>query len=128
MEWFWFRSSASARPKAYEEFCELPGAAQAVLDLTLIRLIENRSRSADVLHICDGLYELRCRHLNNQYRIIFMRWGPHYVGLVSFLKNQRKLPSRELDRAETRAKKWRTEFGRKPESSGDSPNCQPPNR
>ncbi|OZC60231.1 hypothetical protein CH267_04590 [Rhodococcus sp. 06-621-2] len=112
--WFWFDTSPNTRCITFEEFCDLPIAAQAVLTVAAERLLDNQSRGNSVKRIDEDLYELRCRHLNNQYRIIFIRWGPHYVGLVAFMKNQQKLPTRYTGRARKRMKAWRLGHGATP--------------
>ncbi|WP_419197611.1 type II toxin-antitoxin system RelE/ParE family toxin [Microbispora hainanensis] len=78
------------------------------------RYLKGESRFKDVDSLGDGIFELRHRHLNNHYRVLFMLWGPHCVALTAFYKNQAKTPKADLDRAKARAARWREVFGKEP--------------
>jgi phage-related protein len=43
-----------------------------------------------------------------------MHWGPDCVALTAFYKNQRQTPKKDLDRARTRASRWRVVYGKAP--------------
>jgi phage-related protein len=100
--------------KAREEFEELPVDGRAGLAKKIERYLEGQSRYKDVDNLGDGIFELRHRHLNNHYRVLFMLWGPHCVALTAFYKNQQKTPKSDLDRARSRADRWRELFGKEP--------------
>jgi phage-related protein len=105
-KWLWFRNDYDARPKAKEEFAKLPVDVRAKLDLAMSRHLSGESRTKDVDHLGSGIYEIRVRHLNNQYRVLFIGWGVHRVVLTVFKKNQQKTPKPDLARAEKRARRW----------------------
>jgi len=105
--WVWFRTDPAGRSPALEEFERLPAEPRAGLATRMERYRDGTSRFKDVDSLGDGIYELRCRHLNNEYRLLFTLWGPRCVALTVFSKNQRATPQRDLDRAQTRAAAWR---------------------
>jgi len=113
-KWIWFRSEPGARSKAEEEFLDLPIPAKAGLSVRISRYKNGESRLGDVDSLGDGIYEIRYRHLNNQYRVLFMLWGPHCVGLTAFFKNQRKTSKTDIDRAAKRSEKWIDKHGKEP--------------
>ena len=112
--WLWFRNEAGGRPKAKEEFEKLPTSGQAGLALVIKRYLSGETRFKDVDSLGDDLLELRYRMSNNHYRVIFMHWGPDCVALTAFYKNQRQTPKKDLDRARTRASRWRAVYGSAP--------------
>ena len=113
-KWMWFRNDQGARLKAKEEFEKLPVQGQAGLAKKIERYLQGESRYKDIDSVGDGILELRHRHLNNQYRVLFMLWGPHCVALTAFYKNQQEIPRSDIDRAERRADRWRQVFGKEP--------------
>src|SRR6266511_3674612 len=113
-KWIWFRNARSGRPTAREEFDALPTVPRAGLAKRIDRYLGGESRFKDVDSLGDGILELRHRHLNNHYRVLFMHWGPHCVALTAFYKNQRKTPKNDVDRAKRRARRWREVFGDEP--------------
>jgi phage-related protein len=113
-KWIWFRNDRGGRLKAREEFDALPAVPRAALAVRIDRYLNGDSRFKDVDSLGEGILELRHRHLNNHYRVLFMLWGPHCVALTAFYKNQRATPKTDLDRAKARAKRWREVFGSEP--------------
>ncbi|WP_328811834.1 type II toxin-antitoxin system RelE/ParE family toxin [Rhodococcus sp. NBC_00294] len=105
-KWVWFQNDYDARSRAREEFANLPVDARAKLDVAMSRHLRGDSRAGDVDHLGHGIYELRVRHLNNQYRLLFMGWGVHRVVLTAFRKNQQKTPKTDLQRATKRGTRW----------------------
>jgi phage-related protein len=85
------------RPKAKEEFEKLPKDGQAGLAALIERYLSGETRVS-----------------NNHFRVIFMHWGPDCVALTAFYKNQRQTPKKDLDRARTRASRWRVVYGKAP--------------
>lgn len=114
--WLWFRNEDGGRLKAREEFEQLPTAGQAGLALRVDRYLKGESRYKDVDSLGGGIFELRHRHLNNHYRVLFMLWGRHCVALTAFYKNQQQTPKADVDRARTRAARWVELFGDTPEA------------
>lgn len=114
--WLWYRNGVDGRPRAREEFEDLPADARAKLAVTIARHLKGESRAKDVDHLGSGLYEIRVRHLNNQYRVLFIGWGPHRVGLTAFMKNQQATPKVFKQRAAKRAAQWLDDFGQTPEA------------
>ena len=78
------------------------------------RYRDGQARRQDVDHLGDGIYELRYRHGSDQFRVLFMFWGPRLIVLTAFQKKQAKTPKIDHDRARTRAKHWRQAFGTDP--------------
>ena len=78
------------------------------------RYRDGLARRQDVDHLGDGIYELRYRHGNDQFRMLFIFWGPHLVALTAFQKKQAKTPKVDHDRAQGRAKRWREAYGTEP--------------
>jgi phage-related protein len=83
-KWIWFRSERGGRLKALEEFDALPAVPRAALAKRIDRYLSGESRFKDVDSLGEGILELRHRHLNNHYRVLFMLWGPHCVALTAF--------------------------------------------
>jgi phage-related protein len=115
-KWHWFRTERDGRPLCLDELKELPTEARAGLSKCIQRYLARESRRQDVDALGDGIFELRHRHLNNHYRILFMHWGPDCVGLTAFYKNQQATPKSDIDRAKRRAARWREIFGDAPPS------------
>ena len=78
------------------------------------RYRDGQTRRKDVESLGDGLYGLRYRHGSEQFRLLFMLWGPHLVALTAFQKKQAKTPKSDLDKARVRAKRWLQAFGARP--------------
>ena len=114
-KWIWFRAEAGGRLLARDEFDALEVQGRAGLAKCIERYLAGESRRKDVDSLGDGLFELRYRHMNNHFRILFTLWGPHCVALTAFYKNQQKTPPGDLRRARRRADQWRETFGRKPQ-------------
>jgi phage-related protein len=112
--WIWFRNDRDGRSKAREEFDAFPTVPRAGLAKRIDRYLSGASRFKDVDSLGDGILELRHRHLNNHYRVLFMLWGPHCVALTAFQKKQRATPRMEMERARTRARRWKEMFGEEP--------------
>jgi phage-related protein len=113
-KWYWWRSEPEGRSRALEEFEDLPVQARAGLAVKIQRFLNGESRSKEVDYLVDEIYEIRHRVSNNPYRVLFFRWGQHYVGLTAFYKNQRKTSKQDLDRAKKRIMIWKDAFGREP--------------
>jgi phage-related protein len=92
----------------------LPPTPRGQLAVRINRYLAGETRYKDVDSLGDGILELRVRHGNNHYRVLFMLWGPHCVGLTAFYKNQQQTPASDLSRAKTRAARWREVFGERP--------------
>lgn len=112
--WIWFRSEANGRRLALEEFVALSTEGQAGLTKAMQRYRDGQARRQDVDSIGDGIFELRYRHGTEQFRVLFMHWGPHLVALTAFQKKQPKTPKPDLDRARARARRWWKVFGTDP--------------
>lgn len=93
----------------------MPAVGQAGLAAKIDRYRRGESRPKDVDSLGQGILELRHRFQNLQFRVLFMNWGPCCVGLTAFVKKQPKTPPVDLERARTRAKRWREVFGDKPQ-------------
>ncbi len=104
---------------ALDELEALGIDGQAGLTKTMQRYRDGQARRQDVDSIGDGIFELRYRRGTEQFRLLFMHWGPHLVALTAFQKKQPKTPKQDLDRARVRAKRWRQVFGTEP-SQGPS--------
>jgi phage-related protein len=113
--WLWFRNEPRGRSPAEEEFLALPAVGQAGLAAAIKRYRYGELRRGDVDSFGDGLHELRHRSQTLRFRVLFIRWGPHCVGLTAFCKKQSATPKPDLDRARDRARRWREVFGVKPE-------------
>lgn len=113
-KWIWFRHERDGRRKAREEFDELNATARAGLAQRMKRYIEGEARPKDVLHLGDGIYEIRYRERNNPHRLLFMHWGPHCVALTAFHKKQQATPQQDLRKAKDRARRWREVYGDAP--------------
>lgn len=112
--WLWWRKERDGRPKAKEEFEGLPLEGRAGLAKRVERYLAGESRYKDVDSLGDGIFELRCRHQNNHFRVLFMLWGRHCVALTAFYKNQKQTPKADVERAKSRAKRWCAVFGKEP--------------
>ncbi len=112
--WLWWRSGPGARAKGLEEFEALPVEGRAGLAVRIDRYVKGETRFKDVDALGDGIYELRHRHGSNHFRVLFLLWGPHCVGLTAFYKNQQSTPKPDLDRARRRAEAWRSAYGKEP--------------
>ena len=99
---------------AQEEFAALDVDGQAGLAKKMERYRDGQTRRQDVDSCGDGIYELRHRRGREQFRVLFMFWGPHLVALTALQKKATKLPKTDLGRARARAKHWRKTFGAKP--------------
>src|SRR4051812_7985934 len=75
-QWKFWRAQLGARPKALEELQSLPEKPKAELFSKMDRYMKGESRAHDVDHLGDGIYEIRYRQGNNQYRVLFFMWGP----------------------------------------------------
>jgi phage-related protein len=113
-KWIWFRNERGGRLRAREEFESLPAVGQAGLAAKIQRYLAGQSRRNDVDSLGHGILELRHRSENLQFRVLFICWGRHCVGLTAFCKKQRTTPQVDLDRAKVRAKRWREVFGTEP--------------
>jgi phage-related protein len=113
-KWIWFRNERGARSQAKEEFDGLPAVGRAGLADVIKRYRDGQSRRSDVGSLGDGLLELRDSSMNVQFRVLFIPWGPHWVALTAFCKNQQKTPRTALKRARTRARQWRKVYGEEP--------------
>jgi phage-related protein len=114
-KWIWFRNTREGRSPAREEFDALPPVARAQLSVRIDRYLAGETRYKDVDSLGDGILELRVRLGSNHYRVLFMLWGSHCVALTAFFKNQQKTPPADLRRAKTRAARWQTVFGQRPD-------------
>lgn len=112
--WIWFRNEPGGRRLAQEEFEALGVDGQAGLTKAMQRYRDGQARRQDVDSIGDGIFELRYRRGAEQFRLLFMLWGPHLVALTAFQKKQPKTPKQDLDRARVRARRWRKVFGTEP--------------
>lgn len=112
--WIWFRNQQDGRSAALEEFEALDVNGRAGLAKKMQRYRDGLARRQDVDHLGDGIYELRYRHGNDQFRMLFIFWGPHLVALTAFQKKQAKTPKVDHDRAQGRAKRWREAYGTEP--------------
>ena len=99
---------------ARKEFEALDVDGRAGLVKKMQRYRDGQARRQDVDHLGDGIYELRYRHGSDQFRVLFMFWGPHLVALTAFQKKQAKTAKIDHDRARSRAKRWRQVFGTEP--------------
>jgi phage-related protein len=99
---------------AQEEFEALATYGRAGLAIRMQRYRDGQARRQDVDSIGDGIFELRYRHGSEQFRLLFMFWGPHLVALTAFQKKQAKTPKQDCDRAHDRARRWREVFGAEP--------------
>lgn len=112
--WIFFRTPADGRSVFEKEFDKLPNYARAALAVLMRRYLNDELVSGDIKPVRDDAMELRWRQLNNQFRILFFRWGPHAVALSAFYKNQQKTPKAKVDNALDRMKAWRRTFGNTP--------------
>jgi phage-related protein len=94
------------RSRAEEEFFKLPAIVQGEMLTRIKRLIDGETRFKDVDDLGDGIKELRYRHKNNHYRILFFVDGRDCVGLTCFFKNQQKTDKADLYRAKQRRDKY----------------------
>ncbi|WP_158603478.1 type II toxin-antitoxin system RelE/ParE family toxin [Micromonospora radicis] len=113
-KWIWFRPEIGGRSRSQEEFDDLPAAGRGRLLAVVKRHIAGESRRKDIDHLGSGIYELRTRVGNDHYRVLFANWGPHWVALTAFYKNQQTTPKQDLDRAKDRRDRWEARFGKTP--------------
>lgn len=113
--WLFFRNQRDGRLKAKEELAALGEDAKAGLTLKMQRHARGESRRQDIDHLGGGIYEIRHRIGNNHYRVLFFQWGSYLVALTAFYKNQQATPKADLDRARTRAARWKEVFGKEPD-------------
>ncbi len=113
-KWIWYRLEVKGRSRAQEEFDSLPAAGKGRLLAVIQRHKAGESRRKDVDHLGDGIYELRTRVGNDHYRVLFSNWGPHWVALTAFYKNQQATPKQDLARAQDRRDRWEGKFGKSP--------------
>lgn len=111
-KWIWYRLEVEGRSRAQEEFDDLPPAGQGRLLAVVRRFIDGEARRKDVDHLGDGIYELRTRVGNDHYRVLFSNWGPNWVALTAFYKNQQATPKQDLDRAKDRRDRWEAKFSK----------------
>jgi phage-related protein len=115
--WLWFRSQPGGRSRAEEEFQSLPAVGRAELAAKIDRYRRGESRRREVDSLGDGILEIRHREQTVRFRILFMNWGPCSVGLTAFCKKEPKTPAADLDRAKTRAKRWKEVNGKEPDGT-----------
>ena len=113
--WLWFRSQPGGRSRAEEEFLSLPAVGQAALAAKIERYRCGQSRRREVDVLGGGILEIRHREQTVRFRVLFMNWGRYCVGLTAFCKKEQKTPPVDLERARTRAKRWREAFGPEPD-------------
>ncbi|MFG1762246.1 type II toxin-antitoxin system RelE/ParE family toxin [Micromonospora parva] len=113
-KWIWYRLEVDGRSRAKEEFESLPATGRGRLLVVIQRHIAGEGRRKDVDHLGGGVYELRTRVGNDHYRVLFSNWGPHWVALTAFYKNQQTTPKQDKDRAEDRKDRWEAKFGKSP--------------
>lgn len=96
-------------PAAEREFKDLSPRARGALFVRIDRLLDGQTRSGagDVKVVGNGIFELRARQGNNQYRVLYFVNDRVCVGLTCFYKNQKKLEKVDLDRAVARKKAYR---------------------
>lgn len=95
-------------PRAEKEYDQFSKVVQGRFVELIERLLNGQTRSGagDVKNVGDGIYELRVRVGNNQYRILYFVCRQVCVGLTCFYKNQEKLPRQDLSRAQERRKAY----------------------
>lgn len=82
---------------------ELEGTNKKAHDKCLERILRlsefgNELRRPATDHLRDGVYELRTRHKNVQYRILYFFCGQNVSILThGFVKKGRKVPSKEIE-------------------------------
>jgi phage-related protein len=86
---------------------DLPPEGRAGLAVKIDRYRHGESRRGDVDSLGDGILEIRHREQTVRFRVLFTKWGRHYVGLTAFCKKEPKTPKIDLERAQARARRWR---------------------
>lgn len=112
--WLFYRASAEGRPIFSKELDKLPDQAVAALIVLMEQYRAGQVPSHDVKQIRGDIFELRWRQGNNQFRVLFFRWGPHSVALLAFQKKQQKTPKAQIATAIGRQKIWKETFGESP--------------
>ena len=67
------------------------------------RASQGTARGGAIKNIGDGIYELKLRVGNDQYRLLYMEWDRYFVALTVFLKKTSKTPK---GLALKRQKRW----------------------
>lgn len=89
--WIWYRSERTGRAIARDELEALPVEGRAALAKVMQRYRDGQYRGHDVDSMGDGIFELRCRHGNDQFRLLFTSWGPHLIARQFSRKKRLKL-------------------------------------
>lgn len=91
-------------PQAEKEFDKFPDiVAGNFLDL-IERVLDRQTRAGagDVKKLDAHIFELRDRHKNNHYRVLWFVHSGACVAVTCFYKNQQKVQRQDLDRANAR--------------------------
>ena len=110
-QWRWFRAPGSERVIAREEFEALPLHGRAALADVMKRWASGGHvlpREVKKLKGSGDLWELRVNVGNDPFRLVFFQDSPvHDVIVLAVYKNQKKLPTSDLERAKQRRDVWR---------------------
>jgi phage-related protein len=85
--------------------------ANCVAKIRLLRVFGHELRRPHVDYLRDGIYELRAKERNVQYRILFFYAGHNVVVLAHALTKESVIPARDIDRAMERKKRYEQDPG-----------------
>lgn len=91
----WLENLLAKQPKAF---------AKVRAKLTLLEQLGNDLRRPAADYLEDGIYELRARHKNVNYRLLYFFHGKNVVILVHGLTKEKEIPKADLKRAKDRKK------------------------
>jgi phage-related protein len=100
-DWVW-------TPQAEKEFDKFPDVMQGNFFDLIQRVLDRQTRAGagDVKSVHRGIFELRDRHKNNHYRVLWFVHDRVCVAVTCFYKNTQKTEKKDIDRAIARRKAY----------------------
>lgn len=101
-----FFQDAKGKCPVIESLDEVPKNLQAKLIVRIERLAElgNELKRPECDYLRDGIYELRCRYMNTQYRLLYFFAGKKIVVLSHIITKEKEVPPAEIDKCITNKK------------------------
>ena len=87
-------------------------AEKCLAQIGLLRRMGYELRRPIADYLRDGLYELRARVGRSQHRILYFFHGREFAVLVHCLTKEKKVPSRDIERAIIRMRYFKEDPGR----------------
>jgi len=81
-------------------------AAACIARLRLLEAFGHELRRPNADYLRDGIYELRARRRNVNYRILYFYHGQHVAVLAHSLTKEKKIPPADIERAIERKQRY----------------------